>query len=359
MNLKVFILAISTTLFALNANCFEYANAKKSTNENPEPPILIKAKAPIKKLAEPANEEAEISEEISETEKSSPTRDESETLIQELTDKYTAAESTLQKYKVLKQFAQNSDKLPKKIEIEDDVIYLNKASKECEFVITKAGAYPQILIPRKHTKLAIPSVYKIKRTYDRNRNANLEDEELISIMLELRMKFDEAQTESERQEVLNRYGEIFAKLNKEEMEVSWGNNSKFRIERNIDNGTWSAPDEAPIKKYAANEHPSYKFVDELSEVSDLAVYEMLKELSLANPQDRPALIVKLLPKYLKADYPTQDSKEFENRKLLSQSGFESFIEAKNISEESVLVPVFITDPENTVQILSTTLLPTK
>lgn len=340
MNLRTY--AIIALLPCLSLNAFEYAS----------PQAAEKARLSFKKIQESSNAQAS---QKSEAEESEP-EENSDDILQNLIAQYTQLNSISEKYALLNKFAADARELPPKIEIGQDTIYIEPTGDLPAFTIAQKGDFPEsIEIPSPEAFLKkLPSAYKIKRTCDRNRDGTLQEEEIVSLLLELRAKFDSAKSEVERRLVLNRYGELLNTLNKEELELTWGKNSKFKLVRDPKNKLWYTPDEKPLKKYADGEHPSYSFINKLNALNELASILFLNELQRQNPCDRPKVIELRLPEYESANYPAKDSPEFAEKMSNLSDGsksLEGFIELKNENGEMVIIPTFITDPKNTAEIL--------
>lgn len=322
------------TLFA-----FEYATSEAASE----------AQANFKKIRDSVKAQAP---QKAEPEESEPKED-SDDVLRALIAQYTQLSSISDKYALLDKFADDARELPAKIEIGRDTIYIEPTGGMPAFTIAQKEDFPvSVKIPSKDEFLkTLPSAYKIKRTCDRNRDGILQEEEVVTLLFDLHAKFESANSEVERRLVLNRYAELLNTLNKQELELTWGKNSKFRLVRDPENMLWYAPDEEPLKKYADGEHPSYSFEKKLSSLSELAPLLLLKELQRQNPCDRPKVIELRLEKYQAAKYPPKDSAEFAEKAAAANSGFNGFIEVKNENGEMVNIPTFITDPQNTAELL--------
>lgn len=230
------------------------------------------------------------------------------------------------------------------------------------FIIGPASAFPKrISNPKASPADSLPSAYKLKRTFDRDRDGALSDDEIVALMVEMRYAFAEAKNGTDRAKIVARCAEALADLRQEEFEASWGSGSSFKIVKNSVTGVWEAPEEPPAPRFAFGAHPSGNFAGELlkKDPGGLALREFCDELQRINPFLRADKIAELLPEYMAKSYPEKGSDEWEERNAkigyatsAAMSNFRSpditgLIEYVNERHEAVTVPLFFTDPQGT------------
>lgn len=200
----------------------------------------------------------------------------------------------------------------------------------------------KILIPKRKTILStIPSSHQLRYRFDTDKDDELSDTEMFKLLIELHYILQKATTNEERELLIERYANaIIAQDFTSEFSINWGKNSTFRIEKDPKTGRWSAPDEAPIKRFVIGTHPSQTLFQEKLNDKKYATKAM-KILSRINPFLRAEKIEELL----KSDLGLEDVNS-------KQAMLASFVEYINEKSELVKIPIFKSDPLETTQMLS-------
>ena len=204
----------------------------------------------------------------------------------------------------------------------------------------------KVYIPKKKTILSeIPNSYELRYRFDADKDDDLSDSEMFKLLIELHYLVLKANTSYEREMLIERYANaITGQENANEFSITWGKSSSFRIVKDTQTGRWSAPDEEPVKRHAIGEHPSQtKFQSRLSD-KKFSTYAM-KVLSRTNPFLRAEKIEELL---------NCSAKDYENtpENLAKTPLFTSFYEYINEKSELVCIPLFKTDPIETIDALN-------
>lgn len=337
--LKKICIEFACALACLNSPAFEYANSQRAGLGPQSRENAPKAQTPqgASSLQKPESESYESQ-------------------LSDLKIRYLKLKSPSEKYALTEMFLNKAKEIPPRIDIGEDVIFVKKTEDKQKFTgrftIVKKGDFPEIAtLPDNSAFLnALPSPYKIVRSCDRNRDGTLQEDEVITLLLDIHMRFDSADSEVRRRLVLSRYGEVLNSLKKEELLLTWGKDSNFRLLRAPKTRLWSAPDEKPLKKYEHGEHPSYKLTESLAKMSGQAKHKLLRELRKCNPCDRPKLIEKSPAKC--GSSPRANAGGFDEQTLPADDGLDSFAEIINENGESAIVPIFLSDPKNTPEILA-------
>ena len=204
----------------------------------------------------------------------------------------------------------------------------------------------KVYIPKKKTILSeIPNSYELRYRFDADKDEDLSDSEMFKLLIELHYLIQKANTSYEREMLIERYANaITDQENANEFSITWGKSSSFKIVKDPQTGRWSAPDEEPVKRYAIGAHPSQtKFQSRLAD-KKFSAYAM-KVLSRTNPFLRAEKIEELL---------NCGTKDYENapENLAKAPLFTSFYEFINEKSELVCIPLFKTDPIETIDALN-------
>ncbi|MBO7520721.1 MAG: hypothetical protein J6T16_00590 [Opitutales bacterium] len=203
----------------------------------------------------------------------------------------------------------------------------------------------KVVIPKRKTVLSdLPNSYEIRYRFDADKDGELSDSEMFKLLIELHYILQKANSSYEREMLIERYANaITSQENANEFSITWGKNSAFRIAKDKD-GRWSAPDEEPVKRHKIGTHPSQtKFRERLGD-KKFRAYAM-KILSRTNPFLRAEKIEELL---------NCDAKDYESaaESLAKSPIFSGFYEYINEKSELVLIPLFKTDPAETINALN-------
>ncbi len=203
--------------------------------------------------------------------------------------------------------------------------------------------FPQkISIPRRKTAIAnLPSSYQIRYRFDADKDDELSDTEMFKLLIELHYLVQKSTTNREREVLIDRYANAIVTQDfTSELSINWGKNSTFKIEKDPVTGKWTAPGEAPIKRFVIGTHPSQTAFQEKLKDKTYAI-AVLKILSRTNPFLRAEKIEELLK--------TELSLEDVNSK---QALLINFVEYINEKSELVKIPIFKTDPTQTTKLLN-------
>lgn len=288
-------------------------------------------------------------------------------IIQDLSDRTKSLKSAKDKTLACMAAQNFFDKLPERFSLGQDKfgndIVAFYIRDDNQIVLGSRAEFPRRLKnPIRSVLEELDSPYKIKRRFDKDLSGDLNDDEQISMLLEMRYLHSEAKNSHERAKILETYGEILDSQNREEVEITWGQNSSLKMLKNLKNKKWELFGEKPLVRAKAGEHPSYKLL-KLSKdrISTLGFLECLDALRRTNVFKRADKMGEILAK-LEASPAEKISLSDKNAvKRAAELGFSprefynakfGLIEYVNERHETVLAPIFDTDPENTPEELS-------
>lgn len=221
-------------------------------------------------------------------------------------------------------------------------------------IVANSKEFPPRLKLKTPVEFELPSAFKLRQNFDKNRDGELDKNETMDLLLEMRYKFDLAQSNTARSIVINRYAEAINDPEQTEYTVTWGKNSSFKIFKDEKSDKWTS-DEKPLENYKFSEHPSFTFVAKLQEKdsSGLAITEFFSMLMRTPINKRADKIASELPNFLQKTYPAKNTKEWNKAMNLAGafnleldapiSIFEGFIELINEKHDLVMIPTFSTD----------------